>query len=41
MAQKRMFDKRVVDTDKFMDLPNSTKALYFMAGMSADDKGFF
>lgn len=41
MAQKRMFDKRVVDTDKFIDLPNSTKALYFMAGMSADDKGFF
>lgn len=41
MAQKRMFDKRVVDTDKFMDLPNSTKALYFMAGIQADDKGFF
>lgn len=41
MAQKRMFDKRVVDADKFIDLPNSTKALYFMAGMSADDKGFF
>jgi len=41
MAQKRMFDKKVVGTDKFMDLPNSTKALYFMAGMDADDKGFF
>lgn len=41
MAQKRMFDKRVIDTDKFADLPNSTKALYFIAGMFADDKGFF
>lgn len=41
MAQKRMFDKRVVCCDKFFDLPNSTKALYFMAGMEADDKGFF
>lgn len=41
MAQKRMFDKRVVESDKFTDLPHSSKALYFMAGMSADDKGFF
>ena len=41
MAQKRMFDKRIVDSDRFIDLPNSTKALYFMAGMSADDRGFF
>ena len=41
MAQKRMFDKRVVGTDKFMELPMSSKALYFLAGMEADDKGFF
>ncbi|MBR4178044.1 MAG: hypothetical protein IKR57_01690 [Bacilli bacterium] len=41
MAQKRMFDKRIIDSDVFTDLPNSSKALYFMAGMSADDKGFF
>jgi len=41
MAQKRMFDKKVVGSDRFIDLPNSTKALYFMAGMDADDKGFF
>lgn len=41
MAQKRMFDKRITDSDRFIDLPNSTKALYFMAGMSADDRGFF
>ena len=41
MAQKRMFDKNVVSSDKFLDLPNSSKALYFMAGMDADDRGFF
>ena len=41
MAQKRMFDKRITDSDKFTDLPNSSKALYFMAGMNADDRGFF
>lgn len=41
MAQKRMFDKRITESDKFTDLPNSSKALYFMAGMSADDRGFF
>jgi hypothetical protein len=41
MANKRMFDKKVVGSDKFLDLPNSSKALYFMAGMEADDKGFF
>lgn len=41
MAQKRMFDKRITDSDRFADLPNSSKALYFMAGMSADDRGFF
>lgn len=40
-AQKRMFDKRIIESDRFTDLPNSTKALYFMAGMSADDRGFF
>ena len=36
-----MFDKRITESDKFTDLPNSSKALYFMAGMSADDRGFF
>ena len=41
MAQKRMFDKRITGSDKFIDLPNSAKALYFLAGMNADDRGFF
>jgi hypothetical protein len=40
MAQKRMFDRAIVDTDKFMDLPMSSKAMYFLLGMEADDEGF-
>jgi hypothetical protein len=40
MAQKRMFDKAIIDTDKFMDLAMSSKALYFLLGMEADDEGF-
>lgn len=40
MATKRMFDKAIVDMDKFMDMPLSAKALYFLLGMEADDEGF-
>jgi len=40
MAQKRMFDKAIIDTEKFMDLPLSSKAIYFLLGMEADDEGF-
>lgn len=40
MATKRMFDKAIIDTDKFMDMPLSTKAVYFLLGMEADDEGF-
>lgn len=40
MASKRMFDKAIIDTDKFMDLSMSSKALYFLLGMEADDEGF-
>ena len=35
-----MFDKAIIDMDKFMDLPMSSKALYFLLGMEADDEGF-
>lgn len=35
-----MFDKAIIDTDKFMDLPVSAKAMYFLLGMDADDEGF-
>ena len=40
MASKRMFDKAIVDDLKFADMPMSTKALYFLLGMEADDFGF-
>lgn len=40
MAKKRMFDRAIIDTDKFMDLPISGKAIYFLLGMEADDEGF-
>ncbi len=35
-----MFDRAIIDTDKFMDLPMSGKAIYFLLGMEADDEGF-
>lgn len=35
-----MFDRAIIDTDRFMDLPLSAKALYFLLGMEADDEGF-
>jgi len=40
MAQKRMFDRAIIDTDRFMDLGMSAKAMYFLLGMEADDEGF-
>jgi hypothetical protein len=40
MAQKRMFDKSVIETDKFLDISLTAKALYFLLGMEADDEGF-
>ena len=35
-----MFDRAIIETDKFLDLPDSSKALYFLLGMEADDEGF-
>ena len=35
-----MFSLQVVDTDKFLDMPASTQALYFHLGMHGDDDGF-
>ena len=40
MAQKRMFDRAIIDTDKFMDLSMTAKSMYFLLGMEADDEGF-
>lgn len=35
-----MFSLQVIDTDRFMDLPTSSQALYFHLGMHGDDDGF-
>lgn len=40
MANRRMFSLAVIDTDKFLDMPSTTQALYFHLGMHADDEGF-
>ena len=40
MANRRMFSVDVVCTDKFIEMPSSTQALYFQLGMKADDDGF-
>ena len=40
MAKRRMFSLDVTDTDKFLDMPTSSQALYFHLGMHADDDGF-
>lgn len=40
MAQKRMFDKTIVDSDDFLEMPLTTQALYFHLNMRADDDGF-
>lgn len=40
MAERRMFTKKIVDSDAFLDMPLSTQALYFHLNMRADDDGF-
>lgn len=40
MAKKRMFNIEIIDTDLFLDMPQSTQNLYFHFGMRADDDGF-
>lgn len=40
MANKRMFDKRVIDNDSFLEMPLTTQAVYFHLNMRADDDGF-
>lgn len=40
MAEKRMFSKKITDTDAFLEMPLSTQALYFHLNMNADDDGF-
>lgn len=40
MSKKRMFSLSVVDTDKFLEMPISSRLLYYELGMRADDDGF-
>jgi len=40
MAEKRMFSKKITDSDAFLDMPVSSQLLYFHLNMSADDDGF-
>ena len=40
MASRRMISLSVIDTDKFIDLPASTRLLYYDLSMRADDDGF-
>lgn len=40
MANRRMFSKDVIDSDRFLDMPPTTQNLYFHLGMQADDDGF-
>ena len=40
MAQKRMFNKTVVESDEFIEMPDSSQNLYFHLSMNADDDGF-
>ena len=40
MANKRMFSKEIIGSDEFLDLPVSSRELYFQLGMYADDDGF-
>lgn len=40
MADRRMFSKKIIDSDAFLDMPLTTQALYFHLSMRADDDGF-
>lgn len=40
MAQRRMFSRKITETDRFLEMPLSSQALYFHLNMGADDEGF-
>ena len=40
MAERRMFSKKIVDSDEFLDMPTEAQNLYFHLAMRADDDGF-
>lgn len=40
MAEKRMFTKKITESDAFLEMPATTQNLYFHLNMEADDDGF-
>ena len=40
MAQRRMFSRKITESDQFLDMPMSAQSLYFHVNMQADDDGF-
>lgn len=40
MAERRMFNKKITDSDAFIEMSSATQALYFHLNQSADDDGF-
>lgn len=40
MADKRIFTKKITESDAFLEMPLSTQCLYFHLNMNADDDGF-
>ena len=40
MAERRMFTKKVSDSDAFIEMPSTSQALYFHLNQGADDDGF-
>ena len=40
MANKRMFSLSIIDTDKFLEMPLTSRYLYYELGMRGDDDGF-
>ena len=40
LAERRMFAKKITESDAFLDMPSSTQMLYFHLSMNADDDGF-
>lgn len=40
MAERRMFSKKIIDSDAFLDMPVTARLLYYDLAMRADDDGF-
>ena len=40
MAEKRMFNTKITQSDAFLEMDLKTQALYFHLGLMADDEGF-